>query len=236
MGSARLPGKVLLPLGGTSVLGCVIDRLQACSMVNGIVVATSTLTADEAVASEAARLGAQTYRGSADDVLDRFAGAARAAQAGVIVRITADCPLIDPGLVDEMLEAYASAAADYMSNTMPRTFPRGLDVEIFSASCLERTALLASEPHQREHVTPYIYEHAETFALRGYINPDGTDNSAMRWTLDTPDDYVFLQAVYESAHPKRPRNLATSAVLDVLARHPQLSQLNAHVIQKRLGQ
>lgn len=238
VGSTRLPGKVLLPLGGTTVLGCVLDRLRVCRRLDEVVVATSTLPADDAVQREASRLNAPVYRGSPEDVLDRFHAAAVASGADVVVRITSDCPLIDGALVDHMLEAFAErkAPCDYLSNTMTRTFPRGLDTEIFTSPALERAAKNAREPYQREHVTPYFYQHPEAFHLCNYVDPSGANRSNLRWTLDTPEDYAFIQAVYSSCEYALPRDLTTADALRAIETHPGLLDINQHVRQKTLDE
>lgn len=236
MGSTRLPGKVLMPLGGLTVLGCVVDRLSRCRRLDAIVVATSVLAADDAVAQEATRLGAQVTRGSADDVLARFAAAAQEASAQVIVRITSDCPLIDPDLVDAMLGAFENQVCDYLSNTVKRTFPRGLDTEIFTDAALNRALRDAHEPYQREHVTPYFYQHPELFAIRQYTDVSGADRAQMRWTLDTPEDYAFLSAVYAACAHTRPSDVRTADVLRALECNSGLADVNRHVRQKGLGQ
>jgi spore coat polysaccharide biosynthesis protein SpsF len=234
MGSTRLPGKVLMPLGGTSVLGCVVDRLRACAALDEIVVATSMLSGDDAVVAEAERLGVAAVRGSADDVLARFADAAHRSDADVVVRITSDCPLIDGELVDAMLHAYAAEPCDYLSNTIVRTYPRGLDAEIFPYAALERAHLEARAAYEREHVTPYFYGHPELFALQNYADPAGTDRSHLRWTLDTAEDYEFLRRVYEMCEYTRPRDVTMASVLRVLDEDVSLLAINAGVRQKNL--
>lgn len=237
-GSTRLPGKVLLPLGGTTVLGCVVDRLQACTQIAEIVVATTTLAGDDAVESEAARLKVGAFRGASDDVLERFCAAAQACGADIVVRITADCPLIDGALVDCMMMTFdeRQPECDYLSNTIARTFPRGLDAEIFTYAALKKAAEEADEPYQREHVTPYLYQHPELFAISQYTDPAGEDHSSMRWTLDTPEDFTFLQAVYAACPHGSPRDITTAEVLNALARDPTLLNINRHVRQKTLGE
>lgn len=236
-GSTRLPGKVLMPLGGSTVLGCVIDRLSVANRIDEMVVATTTESADDAVERHARELGAGTFRGSSEDVLGRFYGAASALLADVIVRITADCPLIDGALVDTMLQAHAERpGCDYLSNSIVRTYPRGLDVEIFTMQVLERAYREANLPYQREHVTPYFYQHPELFMLYSYTDPSGADHSQMRWTLDTPEDYAFLQAVYDRAGHGAPRDVRTAEVIAMLEREPAIAQLNAGVRQKTLGE
>ena len=223
-----------MALGGTSVLGCVIDRLHGCRLVDEIVVATSLLEGDDPVVQEARRLAVRAARGSAHDVLARYRTAAHESGADIIVRITADCPLIDAALVDAMIESFLRSPCDYLSNTMVRTYPRGLDAEIFRIAALERACAQAFEPYQREHVTPFFYQNPEIFELKNYADPSGADRSQMRWTLDTPEDYAFFQAVYKMFPTTPPRGITTEDVLSLLDRDPSISQLNAEVRQKTL--
>lgn len=234
MGSTRLPGKVMLPLCGHSVLAQVIARVEAASGVERVMVATTVSPLDDIVAAEAARCGAAVFRGSADDVLARYHGAALAAGAHTVVRITADCPLTDPELLSAMLTRFRerSAAAqplDYLSNGLARSYPRGLDIEIISFAALARCHAEASRPHQREHVTPYIYEHPELFAIEAYVGTP--DRSAHRWTLDTREDWELIRAVYARLGSGR-AIFSSAAVLALLEAHPELVALNADVVQK----
>src|SRR5215813_1256921 len=161
MGSTRLPGKVLMNIGGRSALARVVRRLSRATLIHHVIVATSDLPADDAIVKECARLAVACFRGSESDVLDRYYWAAKANDASAVVRITSDCPLIDPQLVDETIQAFETAQADYASNVIPRTYPRGLDTEGFTTEGLAWAWLEAREPHQREHVTPFFHEHLE---------------------------------------------------------------------------
>ena len=229
MASTRLPGKVLLPLCGHSVLAQVLGRVAAARGIERVVVATGTGAEDDAVAAEAARYGAMVYRGSPDDVLARYHGAAIQAGADTVVRVTADCPLLDPELLTEMLVRFRERSCDYLSNCQVRSYPRGLDVEIFTMGALVRSHAEATSPHQREHVTPYIYEHPAQFATEPYIGTP--DRSAHRWTLDMPEDWALIQAIYARLGSGR-AIFSTAAVLDLLDANPELVALNAHVVQK----
>jgi spore coat polysaccharide biosynthesis protein SpsF len=237
IGSSRLPGKVLMPLGGTSVLGCVVDRLRVSRRLDDVIVATSELSADDAVVSEARRLNVAVARGSADDVLARFFHAALEARADVVVRITSDCPLIDGAVVDEVIDAHAHGrCCDYASNTITRTYPRGLDTEVFSVRALERAHGEASLPYQREHVTPYFYQNPQTFRLCSYVDPSGADRSALRWTLDTAADYAFLEEVYARIAHETPCDVTTDRVIALLNDDPSLTAINADVRQKEFAE
>lgn len=238
MGATRLPGKVLRSLCGQSVLGHVAARVRVARRLDEVVVATSGAARDDAVAVEGARLGVSCFRGSEEDVLARYYGAAEASGAQAVVRATADCPLFDGSLLDRMLAVFGEAnrdgtTVDYLSNVLRRTYPRGLDVEIFTFAALERAHHEATQPFEREHVTPYFYQHPDRFRLRSF---EGTvDLSGHRWTLDTPEDWAFTEAVYATLY--RPGAVFTTEdVLRLLCERPELRDLNAYVEQKRLGE
>ncbi len=230
MGSTRLPGKVLMELGGETVLGRVVRRLRQAALVDEIVVATTSSAADDVIVRECEWLDVVAFRGSENDVLDRYYRAASGRGAEAIVRITSDCPLIDPELVNETIRLFRDADGDYASNVFPRTYPRGLDTEVFSAPALERAWREADEPYQREHVTPYFYEHPERFrllSLRGQ-----TDYSHYRWTLDTAEDLDLLRAIY--ARLGKREDFSWREAIEVIKREPDLAELNSHVLQKEM--
>ncbi|HOX57768.1 MAG TPA: glycosyltransferase family protein [Candidatus Paceibacterota bacterium] len=238
MGATRLPGKVLKLLCGEPVLGHVVRRVKAASRLDAVVVATTVSAADDAIDAACPSLGAGCFRGSEQDVLSRYYGAAQLAGAEVIVRITADCPLYDPALLDRMLANFVQpdhtgAVPDCMSNVIERSFPRGLDTEIVTFATLERTHRDATQNFEREHVIPYIYQHPNLFRLRSY--KEEPNLSGHRWTLDTPEDWQLIEAIYQELH--RPGRLFTTQdVLNLLKKRPDLPKLNAHVEQKKLGQ
>jgi spore coat polysaccharide biosynthesis protein SpsF len=235
MGATRLPGKVLRPLGDRSVLSHVIGRVTMASRLDSVMVATTDQAGDDAVAAECARLKVACFRGSEHDVLARYYGAAWEAHAQIVVRVTADCPLYDGTLLDRMLAEFGrlnatGVAVDYMSNVIKRTFPRGLDTEIFTFAALERTHQEATQPHEREHVTPFLYQHPELFCLHSFTN--NVDLSDRRWTLDTPEDWRFIEAVYKALY-REGTIFTTADVLKLLKERPDLAKLNAHVEQKK---
>jgi len=230
MGSTRLPGKVLKDLGGDTVLGRVVSRVRRCRLVNDLVVATSTAPADDVILHECSRLEIRSFRGSEQDVLDRYYLAAREAQAEAVVRITSDCPLIDPGVSDKTIQAFLDVGPDYASNVLERTYPRGLDTEIVTIAALECAWRDAREAYQREHVTPFVYEHPERFRLLS-VKGDH-DYSQYRWTLDTPEDLEFIRAVY--ARSEDGQGLGWKDVLNMVESEPHLAELNRHIIQKAL--
>jgi spore coat polysaccharide biosynthesis protein SpsF (cytidylyltransferase family) len=193
MGSTRLPGKVLMALGPTTVLELVLARLGAAP-VDEIVVATSDRPLDDPVAAAVGRVGVACVRGSEHDVLDRFALALLRHPADEVVRITADCPLVDPHVVAAALAAHRAAVADYTSNTLLRTFPDGLDVEVVDADALRIAAREADEPAEREHVTPFIYRRPVRFRVAQFSSGDPRLGRE-RWTLDDADDLVRLRHI-----------------------------------------
>ena len=230
MGSTRLPGKVLAPLGGRSILARVTSRLARCRSIDEVVVATTDQAADDPLAAAAHALGVSVVRGSCDDVLARYLRAARCVEADVIVRVTADCPLIDPGVVDLVVAALvARPAVDYASNTHRRPFPRGLDCEAFHRDTLERIARLATSSPAREHVTAFVLEQPQLFRVRQVVSD--RDDSDLRLTVDTPDDLALIRALDETL--ARERVPTWQAVVAHLRAHPVLVAINAHVEQKK---
>lgn len=228
MGSTRLPGKVLAELGGATMLAQVVRRLRAARRIDEVVIATSAGGDDDPVVHEAGRLDAGVHRGPASDVLARFVGAARAFRADAIVRITADCPLIDPAVVDRVTTALTDEV-DYASNTHTRSFPRGLDAEALHRDTLERIARLGRSPAAREHVTAFVMEQPALFRIAQVAAEH--DDSDLRWTVDTPEDLAMVRGLYaelalgDGARPYR------EVVAAVRAR-PELAAGNAHVRQK----
>jgi spore coat polysaccharide biosynthesis protein SpsF len=230
MGSTRLPGKVLMDLGGESVLARVITRLRRATLVDEIVVATTDSAADEAVVRECDRLGVSFFRGSENDVLDRYYQTAQLTSAEGIVRITSDCPLIDPQITDETIRLFLDQHPDYASNALHRTYPRGLDTEVMTREALACAWREAHFPYQRAHVTPYLYENPTRFdilAVKGKV-----DYSDHRWTLDTPEDLGFIRALYDRFD--NDDHFTWHDALAVLQREPELMELNRGVMQKAL--
>lgn len=237
MKSTRLPGKVLKTLGGETVLAHVIARLRAATNIDEVVVATSTGRNDDPLETEARDCGAEVFRGSEKDVLSRYYEAARLFHADAIVRITADCPLLDPDLVRQMVARFHASRTggkklDYLSNALTRSYPRGLDAEVFTFSALEKAHLAATQSYEREHVTPYIYQHSANFIIEEFVG--NMDFSFHRWTLDTPEDYEFLSAVFDLLGTAAKR-AGMHAVLDELEKHPELIRINQQVRQKALN-
>jgi spore coat polysaccharide biosynthesis protein SpsF len=228
MGSTRLPGKVLKDLAGKTMLARVVERLRHTSRIDDVLVATTDRTIDDVIVDECQKLSVQVSRGDQDDVLDRYFKAAEFASADVVVRITSDCPLIDPEITDKTIRQFVDELPDYASNTIVRTYPRGLDTEVISFSALSRAWQKAQKPYEREHVTPYLLEHPSEFRLVSVVGD--RDYSAHRWTVDTPEDFLFVQAVYDRLKSKS--MFSWRDVLDLLDREPELLGLNRGVMQK----
>lgn len=228
MGSTRLPGKVLKDLAGETMLARVVGRLRCASRINELLVATTDHPDDDAIVDECRKQLVGVFRGDQDDVLDRYFKAAELASADVVVRITSDCPLIDPEVTDKTIARFLDELPDYASNTIVRTYPRGLDTEVMSFSALKRAWQKAQRPYEREHVTPYLLEHSSEFRLISVVGD--RDYSAHRWTVDTPEDLLFAQTVYDRLKLKR--MFSWRDVLDLLDREPELAELNSGVVQK----
>lgn len=231
MGSSRLPGKVLTNLGGRPMLARQLDRLRQSTRLDDLMIATSTAPADDALVALARAEDVRWFRGSETDVLARYAGAAREASADLVIRLTADCPLIDPEVVDAVVAQAETRSheVDYVSNVLRRTYPRGLDTEALFADVLARVDRLATATHHREHVTKFILETPERFATVAVV--DSEDNSDLRWTVDTPEDLAMvrrLDAELSLAASPRPYREIVSHV----RRHPDIAAMNAGVEQK----
>lgn len=202
-GSTRLPGKVLLPLAGRPALAWVVARSRAARVVGRVVVATTELAADDTVAAVARKAGADCFRGAADDVLGRFFGAARAFPAQHYVRVTADCPLLDPALIDAVAEAHLAGGYDFSYNEVPHAYPRGYDVEVMTAAVLAWLAANCDDAASREHVTPRVYREPERFKTFVMGNADGADYSSLHLALDEEADYELIKIIYERLNPAK---------------------------------
>ncbi|MDH7472937.1 MAG: glycosyltransferase family protein [Anaerolineae bacterium] len=229
-GSTRLPAKVLLDISGASMLERVVTRTQRAKRLDGVVVATTVQPADDAIMEICADHGWSCFRGSEEDVLDRYYRAAIEFQADVIVRITSDCPLIDPEIVSRIIEEFLDhqPEAEYVSNTWPkRTFPRGLDIEVIRFDVLERAWREDDNLAWREHVTPYIYRNPERFRIHSVTND--VDYSFMRWTVDTLEDLMLVRRIYEHFGDDQ---FSWLDVVALLEEHPEWTEINRHIQQK----
>ena len=221
--STRLPNKVLMPISGTPMIGLLLGRLARATLIDRIVVATTSESADDALAAFVESEGHEVYRGSEDDVLGRYFHAASLADADIVVRITADCPLIDPELVDDVVRTMRGGDVDFACNTEPPTYPDGLDVEAFRFSLLEKAFSEAGRPGDREHVTPFMQDLPD---VRKVTVMHTEDLSGERWTVDEPEDMEVVRRVFEHFHPRS--DFSWSEVLDLRSEHPEYFDGNRH--------
>lgn len=203
MSSTRLPGKVMKPLAGRPMIERQLERLRRCETLERLIVATSLDASDDPLAALLGELGVDVHRGSLTDVLDRYVGAVQAfGVTGDVVRLTADCPLADPGVIDACVRRRVALGVDYCSNGRRRTYPHGLDVEAFTLEALLTAGREATDPYDREHVTPFIYRHPERFSI-GELSQERNEGH-LRWTVDTPEDFAFVERVYAALYPTKP--------------------------------
>ena len=221
--STRLPGKVLMPILGRPMLLLQIERIRRARRVDRLLVATSTDPSDDAVEKLCREQHIACSRGSLTDVLDRYYRAALPLHAEHIVRLTGDCPLADPAVIDEVIDFHLNGRFDYTSNSIEPTFPDGLDVEVVRFSCLEQAWKEAKLPSQREHVTPFLYQQPGRYRI-GSIKGK-TDLSHHRWTVDEPEDFELVRRIYEELYPSNPAFTAKD-VLALLERKPELMAIN----------
>jgi len=222
-GSSRLPGKVLLKILDKTILEYVVERVRRAATLDGVIVATTTQKEDDQIESLIKSAGIRCYRGSAEDVLDRYYQAAKLFNIGHIVRITADCPLIDPKIIDKVVNEYFKSNADYCSNVLNVSFPDGQDVEAFSFKALEDSWQNAKMLSERGHVVPYIKKHPQEFKLVNFSNE--ADLSDKRWTLDEKRDFEFIKVILEALYPVNPE-FKMKDVLGFLKNHPEVERIN----------
>jgi len=228
LNSSRLPGKVLRPIGGQPMLWRIVQRARRARLLNAVVVATSDAVADDAVAEFCSSRDVPCFRGSEADVLDRFYHAARTFGAETVVRITGDCPLIDPVAIDKVVAAYLQAGCDYAANCLKNTYPDGLDVEVFSFSALHRAWTEASNQIEREHVTPYLRT-SGLFHIHSIENELNPEAGALRWTVDEEQDLRFVCAIYDSFPAEAP--LLMDDVLALIKSRPELLTINSNTVR-----
>lgn len=222
--SSRLPGKVMLPLLGQPMLARQIERVRRATLIDQLLVATSMDSSDDAIAQLCAQTGTACYRGQLDDVLDRFYQAALPYRPDYIVRLTGDCPLADPALIDRIIRFCVDGGYGHVSNGgEPTTFPDGLDAEVLPFAALEQAWREARLPSEREHVTPFIYNHPERFRVEQYKNP--VNLSHLRWTVDEPADFALVRIIYETLYPRQP-DFGTADILRLLEERPELATMN----------
>lgn len=235
MGSTRLPGKSMKELLGMPMLAFLLERLSLVKLADSIVVATSDKPEDDSIAALCEAKKIPCFRGSEEDVLSRYKGAAEKAHATAVVRISGDCPLMDPAIVDQIIQRYIDLApeVDYVSNTLERTFPRGMDVELFSKSALDQAEEQSKKREEREHVTPYIYRHPELFHLHNVRA--SKDHSSLRLTVDTPADFQLIHLICEALYPTKPQ-FTLEDILKLFHKHPEWISINADIKQKTIDQ
>lgn len=226
MGSTRLPNKVMKPIGGIPMIELLLSRLARAKEIDQIVVATSVDPRNQPLVEHVRKLGYICEQGSENDVLDRFVQAAKNNQADVVVRITGDCPLVDPALVDEVICGFKSAGVDYFSNVSPPTYPDGLDIEVFSFRAMEQANRESDKPFDHEHVTPYLRE-AGRFKTAAMQNDE--DLSALRWTVDEPADFAVIEKVFRHFHPRT--DFTWREVLALQSAQPEIFNINQHLIR-----
>ncbi|WP_192910124.1 cytidylyltransferase domain-containing protein [Mucilaginibacter ginsenosidivorax] len=228
MASSRLPGKVMLPILGKSLLARMIERLQMMQHKADIIIATSENEEDDVIVKEALELNIPSYRGSLGNLLDRHYQAARRFKADIVLKIPSDCPLIDPRIIDQVLEYFFANRGkyDYVSNLHPATWPDGNDVEVMTMACLKQAWENAGRPLELEHTTPYIWENPLIFSIGNVSWKTGLDYSmSHRFTIDYPEDYYFIEKVYSELYPIC-HQFSCQDILNLLNRKPEIMQIN----------
>jgi spore coat polysaccharide biosynthesis protein SpsF len=232
MGSSRLPGKALADIGGVPALGRVVRRLRRCRRLDGIVLATSTSRSDDVLEQWARANEVALFRGSEDDVLARVVGAQRAANSDLVVEITGDCPLLDPGLIDLGVETFFANDCDVVTNGRVPSYPQGADVQVYRLSDLAEVADTIEDSAVREHVSLYFYEHPEKYRIIHLIAPFDCRDPDRRLQLDYPEDLEFIRAVYARLEPRHGDAFGVREILALLEAEPALRALNEHCMEK----
>ena len=231
MTSTRLPGKVLMPILGRPMLSYQLERLRRVKGRPPIVIATTTNKDDDRIVAFAEAEGVPVFRGSENDVLSRYVGAARMVDADVVVRVTSDCPLIDPDVIEEAISTYRLDGRDtvFVSNMPGRHLPLGMAVEVVSRAALEDINAGSRTPAEREHVMVHFYDAAPRYQCVPTVS--GPDISHHRWTVDTPEDFELVRRIYDALYPGKP-DFDRRDILRLLERHPTWSAINSHIAQK----
>jgi spore coat polysaccharide biosynthesis protein SpsF len=224
MSSQRLPGKVLRPVAGVPMMHRQIERIRRSRTIEKLVVATSQRPEDDAIIASCAEVNVECRRGPLDDVLERFRLVAAPDAPEHVVRLTADCPLIDREVIDALVALHIEGGFDYSTNALRRTYPHGLDCEVMTIDALSMAAAEAVSAFDREHVTPFLYRVGSDLRIGHLMSP--TDRSFFRWTVDNPEDFALIEAVYRELHPTNPA-FTTDAVIGLLGRRPDLRFTNS---------
>ena len=231
MSSTRLPGKVLAEVEGRPMLELMIERVRRAPSLDGIVIATTENDADQPIVDFAERLGVGCWRGSEDDVMRRVLDAATAYDADVIVELTGDCPVIDPAIIEATIAAFQASDAVYAANDLERTWPIGMNVEVFTTAALRDAEQRTSDAEEREHVSPYIYRRPERYPQINITAPADETRPDLRLTLDTPEDLIVLRAIFEALGTD-PADFSLRDVLAFLDDNPQIAAVNADVVHR----
>ena len=234
MTSTRLPGKVLKKVLNKSLLEYQIERLQRVKLADEIVVATTTNKTDDPIVELCDRLSVPYFRGSEEDVLARYYWCAKTHQADAVVRVTGDCPIIDPKVVDRVIEFYLDRQTEYdmVSSSLKQTYPRGMDTAVFSFKALEEAFLEATTPPDREHVTYFFYSNPQRYRIGGVCYYE--NQSHHRWTVDTPEDFELIKRIIEALSPDN-KEFTLEDCLKLLKKHPDWCEINAHIQQKKIA-
>ena len=231
MTSSRLPGKVLLKAAGKPMLEHLVNRLRAVPSLNGIVLATTINKTDDELEEFSKNIGIACYRGSENDVMSRVIGAAEFAGADVVVEITGDCPIIDPQIVEQIIRIFRANHADYMSNGHIRSYPDGMDTQVFKLETLKRSAIMTNDSLDHEHVTLHIRNHPEIFSQIHVVSPPETHWPELGLTLDEPRDYELLKKIIEHFEPTNPL-FSCREVIQLLKQRPAWVAINQAVMRK----
>ena len=233
MGSTRLPGKILKTVNGKTLLEYQIERVKQAKSIDQIIIATTIENSEQPIVELCEKIGIDYYRGSEQDVLSRYYEATQKYNVDVIIRLTSDCPIIDPGVIDKVVNQYLrnQSSVDYVANTLERTYPRGLDTEVFSFKALTKAYQEAFLSRDREHVTAYFYKNPDLFKLQGVKNEQ--DYSRYRWTVDTEEDFELIRLIIcELYNPDK--LFLLEDVIKLLTLYPEWNDINAHIEQKKV--
>jgi spore coat polysaccharide biosynthesis protein SpsF len=232
MGSTRLPGKILREVFGKSLLEYQIERVRRAKLIDQIVIATTTKEIDDEIVNVADELTIPYYRGSEDNVLERYYHTAHKYEADVVVRLTSDCPIIDPKVIDKIISCFIEGERyyDYVSNTIERTYPRGMDTEVFTFKALEEAYELGKENIYKEHVTTYIHKNSDRFSILNVKYEK--DQSRHRWTVDTSEDLELIERIIKELYTLNPF-FSLEDVLNLFEKYPEWYKINSHIEQKK---
>ena len=226
MGSTRLPGKVLLKLEDKTVLEHVVNRVRSSKYIDDVIVATTIAKEDLQIVKLCANRGISVYCGSEDDVLDRYYQAAKLFKVDNIARITSDCPVIDPKIIDDVISLHFKECVDYSSNVLKKSYPDGQDIEVFTFAALKEAWENAKLASEREHVTPYLWKNPGIFK---HVNLEYIEDlSQKRWTLDNPEDYTFIKIIYKNLYDEHSL-FDMDSILEYIHEHPEIERINKHI-------